>query len=511
MAARRLAPAHRVLGQAHPRPIQDGGHVDVGEQRGEVAVPGYLGVEHGLGERAQLQGVVGSHQVDRPPHHDDADEPALLEQLADGGGVEPVEPRPQREVGIERVLGLHPDQVRDRVERRKRRPLQQELAGQRRPVEGTAIEDERRHARHHATVGPTGTLSTWNRPRPIRPSCSPSGTSGKTARRRPAGCSPTSRPPGSTRCCATSRPKRGCRRLRHGGMSRADQRPAGRRGGAQRIPRPLSCREGAPAPWAGALDRDVDLSLAAVAGAVAATGPPRLSPLEGTPVRASAVLAPLYEADGETVIVLTRRAQDLRTHRGEVSFPGGGSEPGDADLWATALRESHEEVALDPSSVTRIGELDHLQTITSRSFIVPFVGTLPGRPELVPHPSEVELVLHVPVRELLTDGVHRSEHWGIPPLDHPVHFFEIVGDTIWGATGAMLDNLLTIIAGPSARVSPDLDPARFEARRFDGRGFVQAYVHEGQGGVPVLLVHGWPETKRIYWRVVGRWSTPASR
>ncbi len=54
--------------------------------------------------------------------------------------------------------------------------------------------------------------------------------------------------------------------------------------------------------------------------------------------------------------------------------------------------------------------------------------------------------MHVPLRELLTDGVHHEERWGLPPLDHPVHFFDVVGDTIWGATAAMLANLLTIVA-----------------------------------------------------------------
>ena len=163
-------------------------------------------------------------------------------------------------------------------------------------------------------------------------------------------------------------------------------------------------------------------------------------------MRASAVLAPLYEENGEAVVVLTRRAQTLRTHRGEMSFPGGGSDPGDVDLWATASREAFEEIGLDRASVTRIGELDHLQTVTSRSFIVPYIGVLDGRPELVANPAEVELVVPVPLRELLTDGVYHEERWGLPPLDHPIHFFDVVGDTIWGATGAMLVNFLTLVA-----------------------------------------------------------------
>lgn len=184
--------------------------------------------------------------------------------------------------------------------------------------------------------------------------------------------------------------------------------------------------------------------------ASAATSAPRLSRLEGTGVRASAVLAPLYEQDGEVFVVLTRRAQHLRSHRGEVSFPGGGQDP-DEDLLETALRESREETAMDTASIEVIGELDHLETVMSRSYIVPFVGALPGRPALTANPDEVELILHVSLDELLADDVYHEERWGLPPLDRPLIFFEIEGDTIWGATGAMLRNLLAIATGTDWR------------------------------------------------------------
>jgi len=164
------------------------------------------------------------------------------------------------------------------------------------------------------------------------------------------------------------------------------------------------------------------------------------------------VLAPLYPGEGgDATVVLTRRARHLRSHRGEVSFPGGGQEPGDVDLLATACRETHEEVGLDPADVEVVAELDHLRTITSRSYIVPWVGLLATRPELVPDPGEVELVLHVPLVELLAADVYREERWGVPPLDRPVHFFEIEGDTIWGATATMLRNLLAVLTGTEWR------------------------------------------------------------
>lgn len=225
------------------------------------------------------------------------------------------------------------------------------------------------------------------------------------------------------------------------------------RGGPQQIPRPAGSRSGRPAPWHDVPLAGRDPSMADVREALASAGPPVLSPLEDTGVRASAVLAPLYEAGGQVHVVLTRRAQHLRSHRGEVSFPGGGQEDGE-DLWRTALREAQEETALDPTTVVRIGELDHLRTITSRSFIVPYVGELPGRPDLVPSPSEVEHILHVPLSELLADGVFREERWGIASMDRPIYFFELVGDTIWGATAAMLRNLLALVTGRPWRDDP---------------------------------------------------------
>lgn len=222
--------------------------------------------------------------------------------------------------------------------------------------------------------------------------------------------------------------------------------PEPARGGAQAIPRPAAARPGDPAPWASLAPADRRPTVADVRRALEAAPAPRLSPLEGTPTRASAVLAPVYEEGGEAWVVLTRRAQHLRSHRGEVSFPGGGRE-GEESLAATALRESREEVGLDPASVELVGELDHLETVMGRSWIVPYVGVLPGRPRLRPNPAEVELILHVPLAELLADGVCREERWGVPPRDRPMWFFEVVGDTIWGATARMLVNLLCLVTG----------------------------------------------------------------
>lgn len=187
--------------------------------------------------------------------------------------------------------------------------------------------------------------------------------------------------------------------------------------------------------------------------AVMATAPaPRTQDVEHGALR-SAVLAGLYQelaGDGPAQVVLTRRSQRLRSHSGEVSFPGGRQEPGE-DLWITALREAEEEIALERTAVTHLGELDHLRTVSSRSWIVPYVAEITDPHLVIPRlqaaPAEVELVLHVGLDELLKDGVFHEELWTFGEYTRPVFFFEIEGDTVWGATAAMLRNLLSIITG----------------------------------------------------------------
>ena len=214
------------------------------------------------------------------------------------------------------------------------------------------------------------------------------------------------------------------------------------RGGPQVIPRPASARPGGPPPWADLPPDERTVTVADLRRAFTGrTG--AASAVEGTEeVRPSAVLAAFWEHEGELEVLLTRRSQALRSHSGEVSFPGGRADPGEA-LVEAALRETAEEVALDPSTVEVLGELDHLRTITSRSFIVPFVGLLPGRPvDLVPNPGEVDAVLFVPIDELLLDEVYREERWRWDGAERGIFFFELVGDTVWGATAAMLRHLL---------------------------------------------------------------------
>jgi 8-oxo-dGTP pyrophosphatase MutT (NUDIX family) len=169
-----------------------------------------------------------------------------------------------------------------------------------------------------------------------------------------------------------------------------------------------------------------------------------LIPRRGSP---SAVLVPLFEEHGHCRVVLTRRSSNLRSHTGQVAFPGGRLEPEEEPLEA-ALREASEEVGLDPAVCEILGELTPLATLSSGAQITPFVAALPGRPELRPQPSEVERVFDVSLTELMDAEAFRHEVWPFEGGERSMYVFEVEGDTVWGATARILVELLDLVAGP---------------------------------------------------------------
>jgi 8-oxo-dGTP pyrophosphatase MutT (NUDIX family) len=162
------------------------------------------------------------------------------------------------------------------------------------------------------------------------------------------------------------------------------------------------------------------------------------------------VLVPIFEADGEAHLILTKRPETMPSHQGEIAFPGGKLESEqDESLRAAALREAHEEVGLEPSAVDVVAELDSITTVAARFVLTPFVGLLVARPTLRPDPTEVVRAFDVPISELLDDAVFREERWDIPPdlgvtpgRDRPIHFYELVDETVWGATARILTGFL---------------------------------------------------------------------
>lgn len=223
--------------------------------------------------------------------------------------------------------------------------------------------------------------------------------------------------------------------------------------GRQRIPRPPSSRPGGEPPWLTVPARDRQrVTVEHVRRAMATLGPAQpwppavpasQMPFVGTP---AAVLVPLFEEEDQARVILTRRSGRLRSHTGEVSFPGGRLEPGEAPL-AAALREAGEEVGLIADDVEIIGQLEPLATLSSRSGITPFVGVLPARPVLHPNPHEVEHAFDVALAELMDEAVYREERWDTEwASDRPVHFFDLAEDIVWGATARILHQLLELVA-----------------------------------------------------------------
>ena len=222
---------------------------------------------------------------------------------------------------------------------------------------------------------------------------------------------------------------------------------ARKRGGPQRIPisEPLDAVD--ESPWAHVPESDRRHALGDIVKKIQARGPGKESPVFVNEPKASAVLIALYEDAGEVFVILTRRDWNLRSHAGEVSFPGGRTDPGETPDQA-ALREAHEEIGLDPTTALIVGELDHRWTLSSASYIVPKVAILPGRPtNLKPNPGEVDGILYVSLDELTSEGVHRSERWVRPQLTVDINFFELFGDTVWGATAGILRQLLCLSLG----------------------------------------------------------------
>ena len=216
------------------------------------------------------------------------------------------------------------------------------------------------------------------------------------------------------------------------------------RGGSQKIPRPESWHLGAPAPWEG--KERTAFTLEALESAISGYNSRTLTD-ETKEQRRSAVLIPVYcSAQDELHVILTRRSAMMKHHTHEVSFPGGNQEPDDQDLWATAIREAHEEIGLNPELPRFVGTLDSFVTVGSNSLVTPFVGILDTVPALEANPIEVEEIIDVPLAELLNPDIYREEIWQWQDgKSRPVFFFELIGDTVWGATASMLRQFLLVL------------------------------------------------------------------
>ncbi len=222
------------------------------------------------------------------------------------------------------------------------------------------------------------------------------------------------------------------------------------RGGRQRIPRPPGTRPGELPAWSALGPTERLVPLATAVERLREAGPPLGPTFDVTDAREAAVLVALFEDGGETHVVLTKRPETMPSHQGEIAFPGGKRETSDLSLVAAALREAYEEIGLEPDAVEVVIELDTIATVASAFTISPFVGVLSERPVLKPHPREVVDAFAVPISELLHPEAYREELWDLWGAYRPMAFFELPGETVWGATARILSRLLIVItdAGP---------------------------------------------------------------
>lgn len=160
--------------------------------------------------------------------------------------------------------------------------------------------------------------------------------------------------------------------------------------------------------------------------------------------RRAAALLLLYPAAAGPAVALTVRSSGLARHPGQVSLPGGASDPGES-VAQTALREAAEEIRVDPAAVRLLGELTPVHVLVSGFTLHPIVGVTDQRPDFQPAPGEVEQILEVSLHDLrdasrIRHGTRLRE--GVA-VEYP--YFDLLGHQVWGATAMVLGEFICLL------------------------------------------------------------------
>ncbi len=158
----------------------------------------------------------------------------------------------------------------------------------------------------------------------------------------------------------------------------------------------------------------------------------------------AAVMVLIYEHEGRHFLVFQKRTGSVETHKGEISFAGGGIDPGDPDLRFTALRETHEEIGVHPDDIEVLGELDQVRTI-SNFIVTPYVGWM----RLFPYSwqfsaDEVAYLIEVPIDHLLDPANQVEDRRERNGKVFTMTAYQFGDDLIWGATARMVSNFLDL-------------------------------------------------------------------
>ena len=169
----------------------------------------------------------------------------------------------------------------------------------------------------------------------------------------------------------------------------------------------------------------------------------RFSERPGVP---AAVLIPLFFKEGQAHILFTKRTEHLSQHKGQIAFPGGKADQEDADLMHTALRETREEVGIKSEHVQVLGRTDNFLTNTFY-LVSPFVGMYDfPYPYKVNH-HEIDRLIEVPLAHLLQPEIFEQKPFHKDGNTWLVHYYYYESDVIWGVTGFLLSNFISILTG----------------------------------------------------------------
>jgi 8-oxo-dGTP pyrophosphatase MutT (NUDIX family) len=168
--------------------------------------------------------------------------------------------------------------------------------------------------------------------------------------------------------------------------------------------------------------------------------------VSGKGLQPAAVLVLIQEMPRGHYVTLIERAATLRFHSGEIAFPGGSVAPGDKDALAAALRESQEEIGIDPENVQIIGQLDQV-AVASRYLVTPFVGIVSLVGSVRPNEHEVKSVTSIPVSALLNPECFSEELFEADGRPRVIYHFRYGNLDIWGATARILKQLLELAYG----------------------------------------------------------------
>jgi 8-oxo-dGTP pyrophosphatase MutT (NUDIX family) len=174
----------------------------------------------------------------------------------------------------------------------------------------------------------------------------------------------------------------------------------------------------------------------------------------GRVLKKAAVLIPLYVKERALWTLFTKRTDHVEHHKGQISFPGGGLQGSDENLWVTAIRETEEEIGVPRASVRLLGVLPRLVTVTDFE-ISPFVGAIPHPVAFQPHAGEVESIIEVPVSRLLDPMVVEERPVTWQGKVFPTLVYHYRGHAIWGATARILADLLEVLRAETPRANAD--------------------------------------------------------